>query len=98
MKTEDGAPPLTVRQHAAGLKSTYDRLRSETDGCTMSPDMNFEQCCIEHDLHYRHNSENISRAEADARLRRCIAGKNHAVVAWAYWFAVRVFGRKQWKK
>ena len=33
-----------------------------------------------------------------ARLRRCIAGKNHAITAWAYWLTVRLFGRANWKK
>lgn len=41
-----------------------------SDGCTSSPDLNFRTCCEEHDYHYR--SGDISRSQADKRLRQCI--------------------------
>jgi hypothetical protein len=88
----------SARQQAAELSATLDRVRGITDGCTLAPEHNFSACCIEHDIHYRENPDHITRGEADARLRRCIAGKNHATLAWIYWLAVRIFGRKAWKK
>lgn len=79
------------------ILAVISRVRGKTDGCTMSPDLNFIECCIEHDLNYRGDGDSVSRSEADKRLRICITSRGHGIVAWVYWAAVRVFGRTSWK-
>jgi hypothetical protein len=61
-----------------------------TDGCTMSPDFDFRDCCVRHDLDYWRGD--VTRAEADRRLRQCIKEKGYVVLPWIYWAGVRLFG------
>lgn len=80
-------------------KLVYEGLQKgfKYDGCTAVPDFNFgADCCGEHDFHYQAND--VTRAEADKRLRQCIQKKGYLVLPWVYWFGVRVFGRSFWKK
>lgn len=60
-----------------------------TDGCTMAPDFNFVQCCVAHDYNY---ADQMDRKEADLRFLSCIISKGHPVLAYIYYFAVRLFG------
>lgn len=67
-----------------------------SDGCTASPDLNFKECCLEHDFYYA--TKSVSRAEADKRLRECIKEKwGGNVVPWIYWVGVRAFGIFPWR-
>jgi hypothetical protein len=67
------------------------------DGCTAVPDFDFgADCCGEHDAHYQLGD--ISRAEADARMRICISKKGYFLLPWAYWLGVRLFAGGVWKK
>jgi hypothetical protein len=61
-----------------------------SDGCTSSPDLNFRNCCEEHDYHYR--TGDIPRIEADKILRQCMQGRGWIVMPWIYWAFVRTFG------
>lgn len=68
------------------------------DYCTHAPDLNFgTTCCKQHDLDYEDSSP-LSRAEADARLRKCISDKGYIVLPWIYWIAVRIFGNTHYKQ
>lgn len=67
------------------------------DGCTAVPDFDFgADCCGEHDYHYQIGD--ITRAEADKRLRECIKKKGYSGLAWAYWLGVRLFAGGVWKR
>lgn len=96
MKTSGNKQKRTAAQQAKELKNTIDRVRSKTDGCSNSPDFTFSECCIEHDINYRKNPDQITRSEADKRLRQCIGEHGLIVLPWLYWAAVRLFGRKSW--
>jgi hypothetical protein len=75
-----------------GLKKGF-----KYDGCSGVPDFNFgADCCAEHDFHYQ--DVDISRAEADKKLRQCIQSKGYIVLPWVYWFGVRIFGRGYYKR
>lgn len=88
----------SVREQFAALRASWARLRGKTDGCTLSPDFDFKTCCDWHDIRYRENPERISRADADAKLRRCIRRKGYLVLPWLYWGAVRLFGGAFWRE
>jgi hypothetical protein len=67
------------------------------DGCTAVPDFDFgADCCGEHDYHYQIGD--MSRAEADKHLRRCIQKKGYVVLPWVFWLGVRVFGGRYYRK
>ncbi len=73
------------------------RLRGlDSDGCTMSPDFNFYDCCVWHDYYYRHPASPITRAQADKLLYYCIKKKSNRVVAGIYYGFVRAYGAKAW--
>jgi len=66
------------------------------NGCSSSPDFNFQHCCDTHDYHYA--VHDITRAEADKKLRKCIQKEWHGILLpWIYWGAVRMFGGKHYK-
>jgi hypothetical protein len=76
----------------------------ESDGCTGVIDF-YLDCCLEHDIAYRLGcnifGEPLSRAQADASLRRCIQAKSRfgrlSPMAFLRWLGVRVFGRKSYR-
>ena len=86
-----------VKAHAHALKG---------DGCTSSPDLFYQACCDEHDIHYRTGKRidgtPITRAEADKLLFECMRerGKTPIVGKFLlpslYYFAVRLFGGGAW--
>lgn len=71
-------------------------LNQPMDGCTMSPDGNWRECCDEHDYHYM--ARDVSRFEADKRLGQCISRRGFPVFGVLYFMAVRVFGAGFWNK
>jgi len=88
----------------AGLKKGFSY-----DGCTAVPDFDFGyDCCGEHDTYYQ--SKEISRAEADERLRLCILKKglpqeilgvkynSNWLLAGAYYVGVRLAGWFFWNR
>ncbi len=72
----------------------YEKFKSlvdfVTDGCTMSPNLVFYSCCVDHDVDYA--TGEVSREEADRKLRQCISSKNYPILCWVYWLSVRLMG------
>lgn len=77
------------------------------DGCTSAPDFQYAECCRDHDRYYYFHSDAlgrpITRKQADEFLRECMRRKSKTPIgAWfisnLYYYAVRVFGGKYWKK
>lgn len=75
----------------------------DSDGCTGVPDF-YADACAEHDVHYRTHQtifgEPITRAEADAWLRRRIQQRSvfqcfSPMAIWR-WVGVRLFGKRAW--
>lgn len=66
----------------------------KNDGCSAVPDFNFRLCCMEHDYYY--HTQEISRKEADKRLRECMAEHGWVFLPWLYWIGVRMFGGRPW--
>jgi len=81
------------------VKLVYEGLKKgfKYDGCTAVPDFDFGyDCCGEHDYHYQ--ALDVTRAEADKRLRQCIQKKGYIILPWVYWLGVRIFGKEYWRK
>jgi hypothetical protein len=67
------------------------------DGCTGVPDFDFgKDCCGEHDYHYQIGD--VSRAEADRRLRDCLRKKGYFILPWLYYLGVRGFASGVWSR
>lgn len=68
-----------------------------TDWCTGWPDLNYgATCCREHDRAYAIGGTAEDRKRADDALFECVKRKRGAVMAWAMWCGVRVFGSRFW--
>ena len=81
-----------------------------SNGCSSSPDFNFQECCDRHDYHYATHNElvesdigqvstkPITRARADSLLLKCIKEKWMGFfLPYIYYLTVRTFGGKNWK-
>lgn len=82
------------------LKKKWQQAkRFKSDGCTAAPDLFWKDCCTEHDFYYQYPSlTQVSRREADKRLRNCMRSKGSGrIISWIYWVAVRICGWKFWK-
>ena len=79
------------------LKALHDSTHS--DGCTGVPDF-YLDCCVIHDLAYKYGidpwGQPVTRAEADAGLRKCIQQKSKlrwfSPMSWWRYAGVRLFG------
>lgn len=75
-----------------------------TDHCSGVPDF-YSDCCDEHDIAYRTGAtvdgETLTRAEADARFRRCIQSRSwlgwFSPMALWRWAGVRLGGGSSWQ-
>ena len=52
----------------------------KSDGCTLWPDLDYKDCCIEHDRLYFGGGFRSQKRQADLQLTKCVArkGKNAA--------------------
>jgi hypothetical protein len=80
---------------------------AQADGCTLSPELWYHRCCLNHDRAYTTGTDQaghqITRAEADRRLYRCMAHKGRGwplrgrLIPAIYYLAVRLFGSRRWQ-
>ena len=66
----DAAQAIKAKRSADDLDIIGAR---NSDGCSMVPDFNFRECCVQHDMDYM--NPNMSRLRADNRMRKCIKSK-----------------------
>lgn len=66
-----------------------------TDGCTMSPDFNFRECGVLHDLAYWAGGTRDERRAADLQFHQGVERKAGKILARIYWLGVR-FGGVPW--
>jgi hypothetical protein len=65
----------------------------KTDGCSMFPDGNYRECCVEHDRAYFVGGSLRERRAADKELYRCVRSKgNGKLLASMIFVGVRVGG------
>lgn len=63
-----------------------------SDGCSMFPDGDYGDCCVEHDKTYFLGGTIKERRAADLRLYECVKAKGHPFTAKMMWIGVRVGG------
>ena len=67
----------------------------KSDGCSLFPDGNYRDCCVEHDKAYYVGGSWQQRLRADSKLFACVtrhAGIQNKLVAPFMWIGVRVGG------
>jgi hypothetical protein len=62
------------------------------DGCSWWPDGDYRDCCQQHDYAYWCGGSAQARAEADERLRACVAPQRGRAYARLMWLGVRAGG------
>ncbi|MBL8180353.1 MAG: hypothetical protein JNL64_01945 [Blastocatellia bacterium] len=62
-----------------------------SDNCTLFPDGNYCECCVEHDKDYYFGGTEKERRASDKRLYRCVKQKNKFVAGIMY-LGVRIGG------
>ena len=78
----DAAAARSLAQRAAAVCTCLGRIPPPhaftTDGCSISPDGSWAECCVEHDIAYWCGGSSGDRRAADERLRRCMTGKGRS--------------------
>ena len=67
----------------------------KSDGCSLFPDGDYRNCCVEHDKAYYFGGSWRERRRADNKLFKCVAetkGFQHKFIAPVMWLGVRVGG------
>ena len=67
----------------------------KSDGCSLFPDGDYRDCCVEHDKIYYFGGSWKKRWQADKKLFKCVAGKKgfqHKIIAPLMWLGVRAGG------
>jgi hypothetical protein len=67
----------------------------KSDGCTLFPDGNYCECCVDHDKDYYFGGTGKERWRSDKRLYRCVRarkGWQNKVIAPVMWVGVRIGG------
>ena len=59
-----------------------------SDGCSLSPDWEVLQCCVEHDMEYWCGGTKEERKTADQVFRECVE-EHSETVGTLYWIGVR---------
>ena len=58
----------------------------KSDGCSLFPDGNYRDCCVEHDKDYYFGGTSAARKASDKRLYKCVK----ATPGWQNKFAARI--------
>lgn len=67
----------------------------KSDGCSLFPDCDFRDCCVEHDKVYYFGGTSKERWRADKKLYKCVRAKkgfHHKIIAPMMWVGVRIGG------
>ena len=67
----------------------------ESDKCSLFPDCDYGDCCIEHDNTYYFGGTSKERRRADVKLYRCVKAKkgfHHKIIAPLMYVGVRIGG------
>lgn len=64
----------------------------KSDGCSLFPDGDYRNCCVEHDKAYYVGGSSKERRIADNRLHECVRAKGHKFLAPVIWIGVRIGG------
>ena len=67
----------------------------KSDGCSVFPDGNYIDCCVEHDKDYYFGGSSDERKASDKRLYKCVKttrGWQNKFVAPIMWLGVRTLG------
>ncbi len=79
----------TVGQTAGDRELPADYV---SDRCSMFPDGDYGDCCVEHDKAYFFGGTKAERRAADNKLFQCVKDKGHKYISRMMWIGVRIGG------
>ncbi|MEJ7847747.1 MAG: hypothetical protein WKF92_06645 [Pyrinomonadaceae bacterium] len=86
---------LAFSQNSVTTPEQTDTPAFTGGGCSLFPDCNYRQCCVEHDKDYYGGGTSKERFKSDNRLYTCVKntkGWQNKFIAPVMWMGVRVFG------
>jgi len=84
-----------IAQRSENIITTEVPTDYKSDGCSLFPDCNYSDCCVEHDKDYYSGGSGKERWRSDKRLYKCVKsskGWHNEIIAPVMWLGVRVFG------
>jgi hypothetical protein len=85
---ERAAAVCAARRRAADLPP----YPFTSDGCSVWPDRDWADCCLEHDISYWCGGSAAAREEADERLRSCVSDHGATCTARLMHVGARIGG------
>jgi hypothetical protein len=64
----------------------------KSDGCSLFPDGNYRECCVEHDKAYYFGGTKEERKAADRQLCDCVRAKGHRFLSPIMYLGIRIGG------
>lgn len=64
----------------------------KSDGCSLFPDGDYHDCCVEHDKAYYFGGTKQERKAADRQLSNCVRAKGHKFLSPLMYLGVRIGG------
>ena len=72
------------------VQDSLDQLDTfVSDGCSLWPDLNYQKCCIDHDIAYWLGGTQREKLRADLRLARCVMKHAGPLMAITMFLGVR---------
>ena len=70
--------------------ASYENELTEftTDGCSVIPDLEMTECCIEHDVAYWAGGTWEEKDKADEELKQCVESKSNALLGSMFYWGV----------
>ena len=69
-----------------------ERKPFKSDGCSLWPNGNWKECCIEHDKKYWQGGTRVERLKADKQLKKCVTIKRYPIIGNFMYIGVRIGG------
>ena len=83
---------LSISAFGQTLPSRVMPADFKSDGCSLFPDGNYRDCCVEHDKLYYFGGTKEERRAADRQLCTCVRAKGHRFLAPMMYLGVRIGG------
>jgi hypothetical protein len=64
----------------------------KSDGCSLWPDSEWVDCCVEHDVNYWMGGTGEERKQSDIALGKCARRKGHPIMSRFIYFFTRIGG------
>jgi|APDOM4702015248_1054824.scaffolds.fasta_scaffold41365_4 hypothetical protein len=86
------ATALSISAFGQNVPSRVMPADFKSDGCSLFPDGDYRNCCVEHDKVYYFGGTKEERRVADRHLFTCVRARGHRFLAPMMYLGVRIGG------